>query len=198
LGTDRGGVGEPVGRPTALPHDPRQHEPIIPLAPDGLNRRRPHPCLPRKRLEQSSRPLDTRVLARRIQDPPGAYHVVHHDDTPGRVSRNAQARYSGLLGLSASMKTRSNGPRPSSTSLGRVSRARPTRTSTRFARPARAMFVRATSACLARPRALLVPGAAASAADVSHVARRRVQGEAGRRVARLLRDAAKRAHCVRR
>jgi hypothetical protein len=61
---------------------------------------------------------------------------------PARVRRSAHSRYSGLLRLSASMKTRSNGP----ASVGSVSIAAPTRTSTTSAKPARSTFARATSA----------------------------------------------------
>ena len=52
-----------------------------------------------------------------------------------------------MLGLSASMKIRSNGPRPSAASCGSVSSAGPRRSSTTSASPARAMLARATSAC---------------------------------------------------
>src|ERR1700682_6047709 len=45
------------------------------------------------------------------------------------------------------MKIRSNGAQPSAASRGNVSSAGPRRSSTTWARPARAMFARATSAC---------------------------------------------------
>jgi hypothetical protein len=65
---------------------------------------------------------------------------------PARDSSSAHPRYSGLLRLSASMKTRSNGPPPSAASVGSVSMADPTRISTTSANPARSTFARATSA----------------------------------------------------
>src|SRR5829696_2684401 len=64
---------------------------------------------------------------------------------PARPSLIAHSTYAMLFSLSASMKIRSNGS-PSS-SVGNVSSAAPTITSTRSSTPARARFCRATSAC---------------------------------------------------
>src|ERR1041385_5700099 len=83
---------------------------------------------------------------------------------PGRDSFTAQAKYSGVLTLSASMNVKSNGP----SSRGSVSSAAPTRTSTTSATPARARFSRATSACLGSTSSVVSrpPGASARASQI--------------------------------
>ena len=66
------------------------------------------------------------VAARTSATAPSRTTLSTMISVPGRESCSAHWKYSGVLGLSASMKTRSNGEKPSRSSLGSVSIAGPT------------------------------------------------------------------------
>ena len=125
-------------------HNPSQNEAIVSLATHGLDRRGLETWLTGDGVEQASRAMDARVIVVASSTPPARTTLSMTMTLPGRVRRKDHARYAGLFGLSASRNTMSNTfPK----SAGRVSSARPTRTSTIGSSPARDMFVRATSAC---------------------------------------------------
>ena len=104
-------------------------EAVVALAADRLDRGRVDPRVGGDQLVEAALGGDRRVLAlRRLSAI--ADDVVGDDQAAGAGASSDQAKYSGVLALSASMKTKLKGPAPSASSRGRASSAGPTRSST--------------------------------------------------------------------